>query len=113
MRRLYQIISAATILLIMISATISCVPTGNTAKVSSGDIDALRSSLEKNDFALKLAPFIHVDLIELYEAGKLANAAGNNANAPYRGVFAALPDNIEIKDLKQLSGAQDKIHNYT
>jgi len=98
--------------LILISVMLSCAAPGETARVSSGDIDALRSSLEESDFALKLAPFIHVDLIELYEVGKLANAAGNNADAPYRGVFAALPDNIEIKDPKQLSGAQDEIHNY-
>jgi len=98
-------VSIISLILILIMA--SCTPSGTSA----GDINALRSSLEKNDFSLKLAPFIPVDILELYEVGKLANAAGNNANAPYRGVFAALPDNIEIT-LEQLSGAQDKIHNY-
>ncbi|MBM4454462.1 MAG: hypothetical protein FJ013_07775 [Chloroflexi bacterium] len=61
---------------------------------------------------MKLAPFIHVDLIKLYEAGKLDNAAGNNAGAPYRGVFGAIPDNIEIKDISQVPGAQEKIETF-
>jgi hypothetical protein len=59
-----------------------------------------------------LAPFIHVDLVKLYEAGKLANAAGNNANAPYRGVFAALPQNVQIKDPSQIPNAQEKIEGW-
>jgi hypothetical protein len=91
---------------------ISCAPTKNAARISSGNIDAFRSSLESSDFTLKLAPFIHVDLIKLYEAGKLANAGGNNADAPYRGVFGAIPDNVEIKDISQVPGAQEKIENF-
>jgi hypothetical protein len=89
----------------------SCAAPGTTVTVSSGDIDAFRASLENSDFTLKLAPFIHVDLVQLYEAGKLANAAGNNAGAPYRGLFGALPDNVVIKDMKQLSNAQELIQN--
>jgi hypothetical protein len=61
---------------------------------------------------MKPAPFIHVDLVKLYEAGKLANAAGNNANAPYRGVFAALPQNVQIKDPSQIPNAQEKIEGW-
>ena len=98
--------------LILISIMLSCAVPGNTTKISTGDIDALYSSLEKGDFVLKPAPFIPVDLIKLYEAGKLANAAGNNAGAPYRGVFGALQENVEIKDMKQLSNAQEKIDNW-
>ena len=112
MRRLFRVTLSSIILLILISVIASCAPSGNITNVSRGNIDAFRSSLENSDFTLKLAPFIHVDLVELYEVGKLANAAGNNAGAPYRGVFAALPANIEIKDLKQLSGVQEKIQNY-
>jgi hypothetical protein len=112
MRRLFRVTLSSIILLILISVIASCAPSGNITNVSRDNIDAFRSSLENSDFTLKLAPFIHVDLVELYEVGKLANAAGNNAGAPYRGVFAALPANIEIKDLKQLSGVQEKIQNY-
>jgi len=112
MPRLLPVTLASIISLVLISVIASCAPKGNITNVSRGNIDAFRSSLENSDFTLKLAPFIHVDLVELYEVGKLANAAGNNAGAPYRGVFAALPANIEIKDLKQLSGVQEKIQNY-
>jgi len=82
-----------------------------TTSVPGGDIDAFRSSLD-SDFTLKLAPFIRVDLVKLYEAGKLANAAANNAGAPYRGVFGAIPDNINITDLKEVSNVQEKIENF-
>jgi len=112
MLRLPRSILGSIISLILISIVLSCAAPGQSTKVSSGNIDAFRSSLENDGFTMRLAPFIHVDLIELYEVGKLENAAGNNANAPYRGVFAALPENIEIKDSKQLSAAQGKIHNY-
>jgi len=91
---------------------ISCAPTGDTTPVLGGDIDAFHSSLEKSDFTLEVAPFIHVDLIKLYEAGRLGNAAGNNAGAPYKGLFGALPDNMEIKDMEQLSNAQEKVENW-
>jgi hypothetical protein len=94
---------------------ISCAAPGNTTRTSSGDIDAFRSSLEKSDFTLEVAPFVHVDLIKLYEAGRLANAAGNNADAPYKGLFASatdIPDIKEIKDIEQLSNAQEKIDNW-
>ena len=57
--------------LMLISVMLSCAAPGNTTKVSIGDIDVLYSSLEKGDFELKPAPFIPVDLIKLYEAGKL------------------------------------------
>jgi len=83
-----------------------------TTSVSGGDVDTFRSSLEKSDFTLKLAPFVHVDLVKLYEAGKLANAAGNNAGAPYRGVFGAIPDNVNITDVKDVSNVQEKIENW-
>ncbi|OGN92376.1 MAG: hypothetical protein A2Z75_04935, partial [Chloroflexi bacterium RBG_13_50_10] len=39
------------------------------------------------------------------------NAAGNNADAPYRGVFGAIPDNVEIKDISQLTNAQEQVEN--
>ena len=111
MLRLCRYLLVSIVSLSLIFAMTSCVAPGQTTKVSSGDIDTFRSSLEKSDFTLRLAPFIQVDLIELYEAGKVANAGGNNANAPYRGVFGALPDNIKIKDIQQLAGTQDKIQN--
>jgi len=112
MLRLSRSTLISIVSLVLVLAMISCAPAKNAASVSSGNIDAFRSSLEKSDFALKLAPFIHVDLIKLYEAGKLANAAGNNAGAPYRGVFGAIPDNIEIKDISQVPGAQEKIEAF-
>jgi hypothetical protein len=109
MPRLLPVTLVSIISLILISAVTSCAPTVTTTSVSGGDIDTLFSTLEKSDFTLKPAPFIHVDLIKLYEAGKLANAAGNNAGAPYKGVFGAIPENIEIKDINALSNAPEKI----
>src|SRR4030066_694761 len=109
MPRLLPVTLVSIVSLILISVMLSCAAPGQTTKVSSGDIDAFHSSLENSDFTLKLAPFIHVDLIKLYEAGKLANAAGNNAGAPYKGVFGAIPENIEIKDINALSNAPEKI----
>jgi len=110
--RLLPTTLSSIIFVVLMSLIASCAPSGNITNVSSGDIDAFRSSLENSDFTLKLAPFIHVDLVQLYEAGKLGNAAGNNAGAPYRGVFGALPENVGIKDMKQLSNAQELIQNW-
>jgi len=110
--RLLPVTLVSIISLVLISVVTSCAPSGNITNVSSGDIDAFRSSLENSDFTMKPAPFIHVDLVKLYEAGKLANAAGNNANAPYRGVFAALPQNVQIKDPSQIPNAQEKIEGW-
>lgn len=112
MTRLLPVTMASIISLLLMSVLASCVPAVTTTSVSGGDIDIFRSSLENSDFTLKLAPFVHVDLIKIYEAGKLANAAGNNASAPYRGIFGAIPDNIEIKDVGQLSNAQQVIDNF-
>ena len=112
MRRLSRIVSVATILILTISAIISCVPIGNTAEVSVGDIDAFRTVLENSSFSSKFAPFIHVDLIQLYEVGKLANAGGNNADAPYRAMFGAIPDSIPLTSASQLTGAQEKIDKW-
>jgi len=112
MPRLLPVTLVSIISLVLISVVASCAPTGTTTNVSSGDIDAFRSSLENSDFTLKLAPFIHVDLVKLYEAGRLTNACGNNAGAPYKGVFGTIPDNVIIKDIKELSNAQEKIENW-
>jgi len=91
---------------------LSCAAPGQTTKVSSGNIETFRSSLEKSGFALKPAPFIHVDLMKLYEAGRLSSVCGNNVGAPYKGVFGALPPNVEIKDANQLINAQELIQNW-
>jgi hypothetical protein len=109
--RLLPVTIASIIFLILISVATSCATIGSTTNVSSGSIDAFRASLENDDFTLKLAPFVHVDLVKLYGAGKLANAAGNNADAPYRGIFGAVPDNVDIKDISQLTNAQEQVEN--
>jgi hypothetical protein len=111
MIRLSRIILASVISLIIIFSAISCAPLGKSTTISIGDIEALRTSLQNSDFTIKLAPFIPVDLVKLYEAGRLANAAGNNAGALYKGVFAAVPQNVEIKDINQLSNAKELIQN--
>ncbi len=111
MLRLSKITLASIISLILILVMVSCVPSGNVTRVSNGDIDTFLSSLEKSGFTFKLAPFFHVDLIELYEAGKLPDAGGNNANAPYKGVLSTLPENVNIKDMEQLSNAEELIQN--
>jgi len=112
MSRLSATILATIASLMLISSTISCATTQNTVDVSVGNVNDFRTALENSDFTLKLAPFVHVDLLKIYEAGKLANAAGNNADAPYRGVFGAIPDNVEIKDMKQLANAQELVNNF-
>jgi hypothetical protein len=112
MMRLSRTILAPIFSLIFIFIMTSCAAPQSALTISGGDIDAFRASLENSDFTLKLAPFVHVDLVQLYEAGKLANAAGNNANAPYRGVFGAIPDNVEIKDMKQLANAKELVNNF-
>ena len=111
MLRPSHIAVAPIIFLLITSVILSCAPEASVPKVTPGDVDTFYSALEKSDFTLKPAPFIHVDLIKLYEAGKLANAAGNNADAPYKGLFGAAPANLEMKDIKQLSGAQEKVDN--
>jgi len=94
------------------TAMISCTPPGNIARVSNGNIEAFNTSLAKSGFTTKLAPFLHVDLVKLYEAGRLANAGGNNADAPYRAIFGNVPETIGTKDANQLSGAQEKADNW-
>ena len=111
MLRPSHIAVAPIIFFLITSVILSCAPEASVPKVTPGDVDTFYSALEKSDFTLKPAPFIHVDLIKLYEAGKLANAAGNNAGAPYKGLFGAAPANLEMKDIKQLSGAQEKVDN--
>lgn len=112
MRRLFQLTSIALIILFTVTALISCSPSSDTSGTTKGNVDTFRSILENKDFSSKFAPFVHVDLINLYEVGKLLNAAGNNADAPYRGIFGAIPDNIPITDVSQLADAQAKIDNW-
>jgi hypothetical protein len=110
MRRLSVVTSLSVIVLVLISTIASCTAPQNITSVS-GDMDAFQASLDNNGFTLELAPFIHADLIKLYEAGRLANAGGNNADAPYRAVFGTVPDNVQINDIKQLPNAQGLIDN--
>lgn len=112
MIRLSRVILISVISLIVVSLAISCATPVTTTEISSSNMEAFRSSLENSDFALRPAPFVHVDLVNLYEAGRLANAAANNAGAPYKGVFGTLPQNVEIKDVKQLTNAQEQIQNW-
>ncbi len=112
MRRSLTATSFSIILLVLVSIMTSCAGPQRANEVSVGDIDAFRASLENSDFALKPAPFIPIDLIKLYDAGRLASACGNNISSPYKGVFGALPQNVEIKDIKQLSNAQEQIQNW-
>ncbi|MBN2462985.1 MAG: hypothetical protein JXB43_05230, partial [Dehalococcoidia bacterium] len=65
MSRLLPVTLVSIISLILISVVTSCAPTVTTTSLSGGDIDAFRSSLESSDFALKVAPFVHVDLVKL------------------------------------------------
>jgi len=117
MGKICQIIVTVIAFLVIMTIVISCAPSVSAPQtsapaVSIGDAKALNGALEKSGCALKLAPFVHVDLIELYQAGRLANAGGNNADAPYRAVFGAIPDDIVIKDLDQIAGAQAKVDNW-
>jgi hypothetical protein len=112
MIKLQLTISASISFLMILAMLISCSPSAITPGTSAADVDAFRSILEKHDFSSKFAPFIHVDLIQLYEVGKLANAAGNNADAPYRGMFGAIPDSIPLTSASQLIGAQEKLDNW-
>ncbi len=121
MVRLRQITVTVFVLLIIIAVMVSCAPAAPTAPAapaaaapaaSVGNVKALNAALEKSECTLKLAPFVHVDLIQLYQVGRLGNAGGNNADAPYRAVFGAIPDDIAIKDVDQIAGAQAKVDNW-
>lgn len=112
MIKMQRVIAASISLILLGASLISCVPSANSSGLNSGSVDAFRSILDKNGFSSKFAPFVHVDLIKLYEVGKLANAGGNNADAPYRAIFGAIPDNIPLTSVSQLTGAQDKIDNW-
>lgn len=92
--------------------TNSCSNPTQEVDVKSIDIDSFRVALEKHDFTSKYAPFLQVDLIKLYEAGKLGDAAGNNAYAPYRGMFGSIPDSIPLTNVNQIINAQDKIDTW-
>jgi len=95
----------------MATVMTSCASPRDVTDASVGDMDAFRASLDNSDFTLKPVPFIPVDLIKLYEAGRLANAAGNNAGALYKAVFAAAPQDLEIKDIKQVPNIQGLMEN--
>jgi len=112
MLRLFRTTFISIISLILMLIMASCAPSGNTTTISNGDIDVFRSLLEESGFTLKPAPFIHVDLIKLYEAGRLSTCGGNNVGAPYKGIFGALPENVQIKDASQLMNAQEQIQNW-
>lgn len=112
MVRSIRIAATMVVTLILISVMVSCAPASSSASVPGGNVKALNAALEKGGCTLKLAPFVHVDLIQLYQVGRLANAGGNNADAPYRAVFGAIPDDIAIKDIDQIAGAQAKVDNW-
>jgi len=112
MNKMRRVISTSIAFLLIFTAMISCGPKASISKTAGGNMDALRSTLQKDNFSLKFAPFVHVDLIKLYEAGKLANSGGNNADAPYRAMFGTIPDSIPLTSISQLTGAQDKIDNW-
>jgi len=112
MLRTFRATSAIIILLILICLTTSCTPAADTNLTSSDNINAFCATLEKNGFTLKQAPFLPVDLLKLYEAGRLSSCAGNNFGAPYKALFGALPENMEIKDESQLNNAQEQIQNW-
>ncbi|MCX6002547.1 MAG: hypothetical protein NTY79_08485 [Chloroflexi bacterium] len=111
MLKLPNITVATIIYLFVIFVMLSCTPNANVSKVTGGDFDTLLSALDKSDFTLKPALLFHVDPVKLYEAGRLANSAGNNAGAPYKGLFGAGSVNVEMTDIKQLSDAQNTIDN--
>ena len=109
---LRQIGVTMVVLLIMLAVMVSCAPASPAPTASVGDVKAFNTALEKSGCTLKLAPFVHVDLIQLYQAGRLANSGGNNADAPYRAVFGAIPDDIAINNVDQIAGAQAKVDNW-
>ncbi|RPJ62688.1 MAG: hypothetical protein EHM12_04050 [Dehalococcoidia bacterium] len=112
MDKMYRFISSSIIFLMIFTVMISCSPKASVPSTSDSDMDTFRAILENEGFSSKFAPFVHVDLIKLYEAGKLANSGGNNADAPYRAMFGAIPDSIPLTKANQLTGAQDKIDNW-
>ena len=112
MDKQHRVISALAIFLVTLALMVSCAPTVITPGANADDIDAFRSVLGKHDFSTKFAPFVRVDLLQLYEVGKLANAGANNAGALYRGIFGAIPDSIPLTSASQLTGVQDKIDNW-
>ncbi|MDD5338000.1 MAG: hypothetical protein PHG35_01110 [Dehalococcoidales bacterium] len=110
-----QFIKAALVtnlILAFICLATSCTPAAENNLTSSETMNAFRATLEKDGFTFKSVPFLPVDLVKLYEAGRLPSVAGNNFGAPYKGVFGALPGNMEITDESQLTNAQEQIDNW-
>lgn len=104
--------SAIIILLILICLTTSCTPTANNNLSSSENVKAFCTTLQNGGFTIKQVPFLPVDLMKLYEAGRLPSVAGNNFGAPYKGLFGALPAGMEITDESQLVNAQAQIEKW-
>jgi hypothetical protein len=111
MLRLTRNTLVSIISLILLTAMLSCAAPGQTISVSSGDIDTFYAALEKSDFTLNPALLFHVDPVKLYEAGRLANSAGNNAGAPYKGLFGAGAVNMTIEQIEQLPDIQGQLEN--
>jgi len=101
---------AVILTLVLLLALPSCALTGTT-KVS-GSMDSLKSALGNSGFTLKPAPFLHIDLIRAFDAGRVASASGNNAGAPYRAVMGAVPDSIDLSKVKDLSSMQSQLENW-
>jgi hypothetical protein len=104
--------SAVIIILALVCLAVSCTPAAKTDLTSSENVKAFCTTLQNDGFTLKQVPFLPVDLIKLYEAGRLPSVAGNNFGAPYKGLFGALPEGMEIKDESQLANAQAQINQW-
>lgn len=74
-----------------------------------GDAHALYSLLQQSDMNLKVLPFLRVDLITLYESGRLENAAANNADAPYMAIIDPGLD-IPIENIADIANYRDLIY---
>ncbi len=112
MLRKFRATSAIIIFLVLACLVTSCTPAAKTDLTSSESIQAFCATLEKNGFTTSQVPFLPVDLIKLYEAGRLSSCAGNNFGAPYKGLFGALPAGMEITDESQLANAQAQIEKW-
>jgi hypothetical protein len=111
-KRLFKMAFVTILLLALIFLTTSCTPTAETNLTSSENINAFRTTLEEDGFTFKQVPFLPVDLLKLYEAGRLSSVAGNNFGAPYKGLFGALPAGMEFTDESQLANAQTQIEGW-
>lgn len=75
--------SVSILLLMLVLLTVSCIPAATDSNVSVGDIDVLKSTLEKDGFIVQEGKLELFDIIKMYDYGYIPVCWGNNPSTPY------------------------------